>query len=207
MLLDRWARWRLGEVVGRGVDDYYDFEVIYHLFWSREYGASVVSESQTPGGQSSGRLDHADLWHTGIVVDDLEAAKAELGDQLGVTWFEGGAEILLVTADGTRSVTTAYALSRQGPHHIELGQSVPGTLWTATAPGQAHHIGYWVDDVTTASRELERRGARHVASVTIKDGVPPMCAYHQTANGLYVEVVNRAMEPMLLPVGGGDDAS
>jgi hypothetical protein len=30
--------------------------------------------------------DHADLYHTGIVVHDLERAKAELSEQLGITW-------------------------------------------------------------------------------------------------------------------------
>ena len=30
--------------------------------------------------------DHADLYHTGIVVHDLEKAKAEMSEQLGLTW-------------------------------------------------------------------------------------------------------------------------
>jgi hypothetical protein len=145
------------------------------------------------------RLQHANLFHTGIVVDDLAAAKAELGDLLGVTWFEGGADVLVITDDGTRTVSAAYALSKEGPHHVELTQSVAGTLWSVTGPGQAHHLGYWVDDVAAASAELIRLGSARVATVTVADGVPPMCAYHQTGNGLYVEVVSRAMRRFLLP--------
>lgn len=148
-----------------------------------------------------GPLRHEDLFHTGIVVDDLESAKKELGDQLGVRWFEGGADVRLITDEGTHTVTTSYVLSQEGPHHVELGQSIPGTLWTATAPGHAHHLGYWVDDVTTASDELVLLGSPRVAAVSLKDGVPPMCAYHRTANGLYVEVVSRALQPVLLPGG------
>jgi hypothetical protein len=144
-------------------------------------------------------LDPADLWHTGIVVDDLDAAKAELGEQLGLTWYEGGASVRVTTDVGTSTETTAYALSKQGPHHVELGQSIPGTLWSASAPGHAHHLGYWVDDVVAASDRLLRHGSRRLASVAMTDDAPPMCAYHRTANGLIVEVVTREMRPMLLP--------
>src|SRR6266550_3512384 len=82
-------------------------------------------------------LRHADLFHTGIIVDDLAAATEECGDALGLTWHEGGAEVRLLTADGARTVRTAYAMSKEGPHHVELGQSIEGTLWVAAAPGHA----------------------------------------------------------------------
>lgn len=144
-------------------------------------------------------LDPADLWHTGIIVDDLDAAKAELGESLGLTWLDGGAAVRVLTDDGATTVTTAYALSKQGPHHIELGQSIPGTLWTASAPGQAHHVGYWVDDVAATSDELSRRGANRLASIAMGDDAPPMCAYHRTPSGLIVEIVTRKMKRMLLP--------
>lgn len=146
-----------------------------------------------------GPLQQANLFHTGIVVDDLAAAKAELGAQLGLTWFEGGAEVVLRTDDGIRTVQSAYALSKEGPHHIELAQSVPGTVWSTVSPGQAHHLGYWVDDVAAASAELVRTGAPHVATVAMSEAAPPMCAYHRTANGLFVEVVSRALRRVLLP--------
>lgn len=142
---------------------------------------------------------HADLWHTGIVVDDLAAAMDELGDELGVTWYEGGAEVRMITDDGVRTVKTAYALSKEGPHHVELGQSIDGTLWSVTAPGHAHHLGYWVDDVAASSAALARQGSPRVATIAITDEAPPMCAYHRTRNGLYVEVVSRALRRVLLP--------
>ena len=145
-----------------------------------------------------GPLRHANLFHTGIVVDDLAAAKEQLGALLGVTWFEGGGDVRVITDDGARTARAAYALSREGPHHVELAQSVEGTLWTASAPGHAHHLGYWVDDVATASAELARLGSPRIATIAAADEAPPMCAYHQ-ANGLYVEIVSLAMKPVLLP--------
>lgn len=144
-------------------------------------------------------LRHADLFHTGIVVDDLGAAKAELGEQLGLTWFEGGAEVRVLGPDGARTVTTAYVLSREGPHHVEVTQSVPGTLWSTAAPGHAHHLGYWVDDVVASSDALAARGSELVARVAMADDAPPICAYHRTSTGLYLEVVNRKLRPVLLP--------
>ncbi len=140
-----------------------------------------------------------DLFHTGIVVDDLAAAKVELAEQLGVTWYEGGAEVRLLTDDGARTVTTAYVLSKEGPNHVEVTQSIPGTLWSVPAPGHAHHLGYWVDDVAAASLALSDRGSPRIAAVAMTDDAPPMCAYHRTPTGLYLEVVTRKLRRVLLP--------
>jgi catechol 2,3-dioxygenase-like lactoylglutathione lyase family enzyme len=144
-------------------------------------------------------LTHTDLFHTGIVVDDLEAAKAELGEALGVTWHDGGAEIRMIGDDGGRTVRSAYALSIEGPHHVELVQSIEGTVWTAAAPGQAHHLGYWVDDVTATSAALVERGASPIVAIAMADDRPPMCAYLRTKNGLCVEIVDAALREVLLP--------
>ena len=92
-------------------------------------------------------LIHGDLFHTGIVVDDLDAAQEEFGRLLGVTWLEGGGKVRMVTAEGESRAVTKYAISAEGPHHVELVQSVPGTLYEANGSNRAHHVGYWVDDV------------------------------------------------------------
>jgi hypothetical protein len=147
----------------------------------------------------SNGLRHQDLWHTGIVVDDLAAAKDELGARLGVTWYEGGGKIRLRTDEDVRTIRTAYALSKEGPHHVELCQSVDGTLWTAAAPGHAHHLGYWTDDVVTTSASLSDYGLPVVGTVAFDDDSPAVCAYHRAANGLYVEVVDIALRRVLLP--------
>jgi hypothetical protein len=144
-------------------------------------------------------LDHADLFHTGIVVDDLEAAKVELGEALGVTWHDGGAEIRMIGDDGARTVRSAYALSIEGPHHVELVQSIEGTVWTVAAPGQAHHLGYWVDDVAATSAALVERGAVPIVAIAMADDRPALCAYLRTPNGLCVEIVDNALRKVLLP--------
>ncbi len=148
---------------------------------------------------ASAILSPADLWHTGIVVDDLEAAKAGLGRELGLTWSDGGTDVRLRTDEGTTTVRTAYALSIEGPHHVELVQSVEGTVWTAIAPGHAHHLGYWVDDVAATAGALTAQGAVHLATIAMSDDAPPMCAYHRTTSGLHVEIVDRRLRTVLLP--------
>jgi hypothetical protein len=148
---------------------------------------------------NAGVVRHADLFHTGIVVDDLASAKEDLGASLAVTWRDGGAEVRLTDATGVRTVQTAYALSTSGPHHVELVQSIAGTLWSVGAPGHAHHLGYWVDDVPSTAAELVRLGSEQVASVAIQDGRPPMCTYHRSPSGLYLEIVDRRLRPLLVP--------
>jgi hypothetical protein len=144
-------------------------------------------------------LRHANLFHTGIVVDDLASAKDEFGEALGLSWRDGGAEVRLLTGGGVGTVCTAYALSREGPHYVELVQSIEGTLWTAPAPGHAHHLGYWVDDVAAASDALVRVGSERIGSVSVTDDAPPICAYHRLGNGLCVEIVALALRPVLFP--------
>jgi hypothetical protein len=145
-------------------------------------------------------LRHDALFHTGIVVDDLAAAAAEMGEQLGVTWYEGGGEVLLVTADGAALTKTAYVLSKEGPHHIELVQSVPGTLYTPTPTARAHHLGYWTDDVRAASAALEAQGLPLDTSMCFgSPDAPPICAYHRAGDNFFVELVSTKMRKVLLP--------
>ena len=145
-------------------------------------------------------LSHASLFHTGIVVDDLAAEQARLGAELGLTWYEGGAEVLFVTAAGTTTAATAYALSQEGPHHLELVQSVPGTLYTPTPQPRAHHLGYWVDDVRAASAAMEARGFPADTSICFGSAdAPPLAAYHRAGDGLYLELVSTKMRKVLLP--------
>jgi hypothetical protein len=143
-------------------------------------------------------LSHADLYHTGIVVDDLASARERFGKLLGVTWLEGGGEVRFRSHDGVRAARTAYAISAEGPHHVELVQSVPGTLYTVAGSGQAHHLGYWADDVRVTSAALSGSGLPEVASIYFgDDDVAPICAYHQAGEGFYIELVSTAMRRVL----------
>lgn len=59
--------------------------------------------------------DHADLYHTGIVVHDLEKAKTEMSEQLGLTWgVQGESEQPVVLDSGPARLTFGFAYSTQG---------------------------------------------------------------------------------------------
>jgi catechol 2,3-dioxygenase-like lactoylglutathione lyase family enzyme len=144
-------------------------------------------------------LVHGDLFHTGIVVDDLESAKAEFGGLLGLTWLEGGGTVAMHTADGQRSVATRYAISAEGPHHVELVQSVPGTLYTTNGSTRAHHVGYWVDDVPAVSAALSASGLTNAVLISFGGDRPAITAYHEAGDGFWIEIVARSMKRLLFP--------
>lgn len=144
-------------------------------------------------------IKFGNLFHTGIVVDDIEAAKREYADLLGVSWgFEGEMEMPVWFPSGPDKIVFCYAYTSEGPHRLELVRQMPGTLWTAVGAGQVHHLGYWCDDVADSSTELTRRGLALCAKVGVDD--PDAAApivIHQAKSGAYVELVDVAMRPVM----------
>lgn len=147
------------------------------------------------------RLPSSDLYHTGIVVADLESAKVEFSG-LGYEWGFGSdslgpdqqSDMPVLFPDGPQVVTFKFSYSNDGPHRLELVQAIPGTIW-ALVPGRAaHHIGYWCDDVVATSALLDDAGYPW----TVKVGVgnpdePPVAVMHQTPSGLHIELVDRTL--------------
>jgi len=139
-----------------------------------------------------------DLYHTGIVVPDLEAAMARLTALAGYRWITPLSYTLpFRTATETRELTSTIVYSVQSPH-LELIQEVPGTPWTA-APGNAvHHLGYFTDNLTETAQLLERTGFTFEMTAEIS-GVPgselALFAYYVDAMGTRIEIVDRALFP------------
>jgi hypothetical protein len=141
---------------------------------------------------------HEDLFHTGVVVADVAAAEEELGELLGLTWLESEGEAPMLLEDGPRTVAMKVAYSEQGPHRLELIQSVPGTVWVVPGHGHPHHLGYWTDDVAAATGFLLSKGLPRVVNLgTVRDDEFPTGVYHRARNGIYIEVLSRALEPFL----------
>lgn len=139
-------------------------------------------------------LGSADLYHTGIVVPDLEAWMSRMGEVAGYRWTAvQSAELPVWLADGERVLRLRYAYSLDAPH-IELVEEIPGTPWTATPHAATHHLGYFCDDVPTTSKRLEESGFALEACALI-DGSPSIFAYHVDPAGLRIEIVDRARMP------------
>ncbi len=134
-----------------------------------------------------------DQFHVGIVVNDFEAALAELTRIFGYTWCPEMAlpqEVQLPTGRIVADLRFTYSASTP---RVEVIQSVPGTPWV-TAPGSGiHHLGYWSDDVPADSAALDRSGYRMEAAGTRPDG-SPYWAYHRAPYGPRIEIVSRDLQ-------------
>jgi glyoxalase/bleomycin resistance protein/dioxygenase superfamily protein len=140
-----------------------------------------------------------ELFHTGVVVPDVEAAMDDLTRALGLLWTgvmehemrqwrPGGEQTLLLRL--------AYSLA---PYPlVEIIEAQPGTLYEPVAGSttQLHHVGMWVDDLATAAAGLARDGFELVAA-GVDDGGnhPARVTFHESGHGLRVELCDASMRP------------
>lgn len=142
-------------------------------------------------------LRAVDLYHTGVVVPDLEASKAVLTEIAGYTWTQTlAADITVRLADGDHVLPLRYAYSLDAPH-VELVQEIPGTPWTATPHTAAHHLGYFCDDVRTTAEQLQEAGFAMEACAVVDGVAPSVFAYLLDPSGVRVEIVERSRIPDL----------
>jgi Glyoxalase/Bleomycin resistance protein/Dioxygenase superfamily len=140
-----------------------------------------------------------DLYHTGIVVPDLDAAMARLTALTGYRWITPLSYTLpFRTAAGSRELTSTIVYSVQGPH-LELVQEVPGSPWTAAPGNSVHHLGYFTDNLAETGRLLERNGfsfemTADVAQPSAESDLA-LFAYYVDAFGTRIEIVDRALFP------------
>lgn len=133
-----------------------------------------------------------DLFHTGLVVDDVDAAKARLTELAGYRWGPtAGGDTVIVTATGERTVPMRVAYSADEPR-IELVQSIPGTLWQPPTAG-VHHLGYWSDDVAA---DVAHLGLAVEATAPGPDG-SALWSYLCGDEGPRIELISRTMAPLL----------
>lgn len=136
-----------------------------------------------------------DLYHTGIVVPDLDTAKARLSAVVGYRWTRPLTYTLpFRTATGISELTSTIVYSAQSPH-VELVQEVPGSPWTAAPGHSAHHLGYFTDDLAETGRMLERNGFRFEMTAAVSDSELAMFAYYVDEFGTRIEIVDRAVFP------------
>jgi len=144
-------------------------------------------------------IDYQRQYHTGFRVPDLDAAMAELGPQLNVTWAEvRETESMNVWTPeaGLRGVPLRYVYSCEGPQHIELLESVPGSPWHHDGDPGVHHVGIWVDDVKAETEACVSAGWTVALAGTTPDDGYGNFTYVQPPNGSLIELVNSALLPM-----------
>jgi hypothetical protein len=137
-----------------------------------------------------------DQFHTGVVVDDLGEALTNYSELFGYRWsdvFEGAVKVWL--PEGEREIRLRFVYSRSVPR-IEVIQSIEGTVWVPSAGSGIHHLGYWSDDVEGDAARLERSGYIMEAVGRVPSGAAQW-SYHKAPVGFRVELVDRALQPML----------
>lgn len=137
-----------------------------------------------------------DQFHVGIVVEDLDATRAELSAAFGYQWcaeIGGPTQVELATGAALLEFSCSYSTTLP---RLEIVRRIPGTLWEPATDSGIHHVGYWSDDVAADSTDLERCG--YVAEATRRgpDGVPSF-AFYRGPTGLRVELVSRGSQPDL----------
>ena len=138
-------------------------------------------------------LNASDLYHTGIVVSDLQAEMARLGEMAGYRWTKPvHNKVTVRIGTEVRRVEMSFVYSLQAPH-IELIQAVPGTPWVS-APGNAvHHLGYFTDAFAETAEALQRSGFRIEVTADSPSPEPSLFAYFVDAAGVRIEIVDRAV--------------
>jgi len=136
-----------------------------------------------------------DLYHTGIVVPDLDAAKARLSALAGYRWINPLTYTLpFRTVTGTRELTSTVVYSVQAPY-VELLQEVPGSPWTAAPGNSVHHLGYFTDNLGDSARMLEDNGFTFEMTADVSGSELALFAYYIDAFGTRIEIVDRALFP------------
>jgi hypothetical protein len=136
-----------------------------------------------------------DFYHTGIVVPDLDAAKARLSALAGYRWINPLSYTLpFRTTTGTSELTSTIVYSVQAPH-IELLQEVPGSPWTAAPGNSVHHLGYFTDNLADAAKALEDNGFAFEMTAAVSGPDLALFAYYIDAFGTRIEIVDRALFP------------
>ena len=139
------------------------------------------------------------LYHVGIVVPDVEAAKAHFTDLLGITWgpvVETEA-FPVREGDGTERIVPNTLCYSTEPPYLELVQEVPGTVWECNEHSNLHHIGVWVDALPADSATYTELRCPLQLCGRDDDGALVQFAYHRDPLGVRIELVDIAMKPMM----------
>ncbi len=137
------------------------------------------------------------LYHTGIVVDDLDATLDRFTKVAGYRWTDVvEVDQVAQTPEGEVTIPMRMAYSGTAPR-LEILQTAPGTIWIPADSG-VHHLGYWSDNVESDLATLEANGMRYEVKAFNPDGSGTLLwAYCKAPAGPRIELVSRAMKPFI----------
>jgi catechol 2,3-dioxygenase-like lactoylglutathione lyase family enzyme len=153
-------------------------------------------------------INYQQAFHTGVRVEDIDAAMAEMHDTLGVRWASvqhSSSRSLWMPDHGLEQVELTFVYSCDGPHRIELLQGAPGTVWDAGDHPGVHHMGVWSDDVAADTDAVVAAGWSVAAAAAPPEDGYGTFAYVQPPSGMIVELVSAAARPRFEAWWAGGD--
>jgi len=141
-------------------------------------------------------------YHLGVATCDLERARSQLGDLLGVTWSP------VRTVEGELPTVGAYAgptrrmHSLGGPMRLELIEGTAESVWATTRIAELHHYAYWSADVAADADELVASGWRVEMSTVDGEGRPTLFAYLVKPGHIRIEFLDDSQRPAYEDVVG-----
>jgi hypothetical protein len=141
-----------------------------------------------------------DLFHTGIIVDDLHEAMKLLTRLAGLSWSTpqtiGG---FVHTPQGALWRESYVTYSVEGPHRVELIQHLDSTAWRAVPGGRrVHHLGFWVDDLAEGIAAMKDLGMDAGVYGLTEAGEPTSPSFHRhEPSGLWFELIEASHRPAM----------
>ncbi|HEX3613222.1 MAG TPA: VOC family protein [Sporichthyaceae bacterium] len=138
--------------------------------------------------------DGLTMFHTGVIVDDLEVASQLWTAAFGFHWAPPKTAATPMRCPAgvvPREVRFTYSL--EGPHHVELLEQVdPGPYLHLSTDRHIHHVGYYTDDLRGQSARLEQLGFPAELSGVGADGGVHRATYHRhpVQPGMWIELVD-----------------
>lgn len=142
-------------------------------------------------------MDYQGIYHVGLLTEGLEAAMADLGSQLDLTWCSVQERSMPVrTAEGITTTSIRFTYSAEGPQHVELLEAEPGSYWDGTGRPGLHHVGIWVDDLAGETDRMIAAGGTLEAAGVAPDGEGyGTFTYVRAATGQLIELVDVRARP------------
>jgi len=132
-------------------------------------------------------------YHIGVGVDDLEAAMADL-ERFGMQWTPIQTRSRRMTGpDGPFDAELRFVYSLKGPPHVELVEAPAGSRLAPTT----WHLGYWVQDLPAATRQMVDQGAAVTLRYEGPDDQPSSFVYVTLPTGITLELVDAARRDAL----------
>jgi catechol 2,3-dioxygenase-like lactoylglutathione lyase family enzyme len=144
-------------------------------------------------------MDRSEFFHVGIVVPDLDAARARFTELLGVVWGPVVHTEAIELRDGAGNdlvFPNKICYSTAAPH-LELIEEVPGSEWECNEHSNLHHIGVWSGALDADSGQFSAVRCPLTICGRASGDAPVMWAYHRDPLGVRIELVDVALRPMM----------